>query len=149
MSDNDIVRALNRLDRELRRMKGFEVPLPAVWKDWAPAITGFSATPVGGLYRYVVIGKLCHISIRQPNSGTSNATTFTISLPMAAGTVANMVWVGFGVGYDNGAQLTVPVLAQIASAGTVITFFASAGGAVWTASGGKSIGALGMSYELP
>lgn len=149
MPDNNIVMELNRLDRELRRLKTFEIPFPVVWKDWVPTITGFSVTPAGGLYRYAVIGKMCHVCIRQPNTGTSNATTFTISLPLAAATITNMVWVGFGVGYDNGAQLAVPALAQIASAGTVITFFASAGGTVWTASGGKSIGALGMSYELP
>jgi len=51
------------------------------WYNWTPTFGGFSTNP-SGVCRYCIIGKLCHVVIHLTSSGTSNANTFTISLPV-------------------------------------------------------------------
>lgn len=55
------------------------------WSDYTPSVTGFSTSPTV-IGKYTIIGKTCFlfVSINSlGNSGTSNATTFTLTLPQA------------------------------------------------------------------
>jgi hypothetical protein len=118
--------------------------LGGAWKSWTPTITGFSADPADGLYYYTLIGKTCHLSVRMPNSGTSNATTFTLSLPFTART--GSVCTRLCTGIDNGTD-TVAMAVISSSDYTVATLWkgTTVGGA-WTNSGAKRIN-FDMTYE--
>lgn len=111
---------------------------------YSPTPTGFSANPtfVAG---FTLIGRRCFVDIRTSSAGTSNATSFTISLPITAKTVSNMFWVGRGYGVDNGAYQH-NVLAEIGSAGTTMSLSRNDGN-VWTNSGNKSA-TLHISYDI-
>lgn len=115
---------------------------------WVPTFTGFSSDPASGVYRYVLRGPVCTMFIRQPNSGTSNATTFTITLPFTARTIAGMSWYGSARVMDNG---TIPAgagMGFIDSAGTVVTLYTDFAATGWTNSGNKRVLGLQMSYEV-
>lgn len=116
---------------------------------WVPTQTGFSADPASGVYLYSQIGKLVHLFIRQPNSGTSNATTFTISLPVTARTVSNLRTVSGCSIVNNGTTQTTPGAMEISSGGTVLNVYMNfdLGSTLWTNSGGKRLAAGEIIYE--
>lgn len=118
------------------------------WQTWTPTITGFSANPAGGVYRYIQIGKTVFLSVGQPANGTSNSTTFTISLPIAAATITNMQWSGFGTVADNGVSPTSPGLLNLPSGSTVVNVYKDAVGGGFTASGGKRLAWGTIIYEV-
>jgi len=113
---------------------------------WTPTFTGFSADP-SGVHRYTKVGKFVTLYIRHNTSGTSNATTFTITLPVTAATITNMLWTDTGLLMDN----NVGVLGSglILSAGTTMAFFTTAlvAGA-FTNSGNKRCSAFQITYEV-
>lgn len=114
---------------------------------WSPTLTGWSANPANGVYRYALTGKLCTLFIRQPTAGTSNNTATSMTLPFTAATITNHQWIGYGQGIDNGSTLTTFILAAISSAGTSVTFYTNAAGAAWTNSGNKYIAGCTITYE--
>ena len=57
------------------------------YQDWTPTFTGFSANPATPVTRYSLNGKMCTVNIITGN-GTSNLSTFTITLPFTAKTSA-------------------------------------------------------------
>lgn len=132
----DVYAKLAQLERELDRVKSFEVDrLTAT--AWTPTFTGFSADPANSICRYVLVGKLCTTFVRMPFAGTSNATGFTVSAPFAAATITNMVWYSQTVFTDNGAGSATLGMVTIQSAGTVFNLFRDFTGATWTAAGDK------------
>jgi len=116
------------------------------WFNWAPTQVGFSADPAGGLYRFRVDGNVCTLAIRQPAAGTSNANTFTISLPITAKTLADMAWVASGFATDNGTLITG--MGYVVSAGTVLTLYKNLSATGWTTSGNKYLNAMSIAYEI-
>lgn len=117
------------------------------WQNWTPTLTGWSADPAGGLYRYAQIGKVVICKIRQPNSGTSNATTKTMLAPVLSANVSSMFWRGFGQGIDNGTTLTGPITAYIGANSTTIEFRSNFADATWTASGNCRISECELIYR--
>lgn len=107
------------------------------WFNYSPTLTGFSSNPTNTVYRFKMNGKEVILFVRQANSGTSNANTFTITLPVTAATISNALWVGAGSGVDNTVVLTTPVFITISSAGTTASIFKDFSSAVWTTSNGK------------
>lgn len=106
------------------------------WTDWTPTLGGFSANPTSTSYRYRLDNGGCWVAVRQAVTGTSNATTFTISAPTVAATVTNGYWGAVcWQAYDNGAIIT-DVAAIIPSGSSTITISRQSG-AAWTGSGGK------------
>lgn len=65
---------------------GYSVQSVGQWQTWTPTFTGFSADPTNVNARYSVNGKMCTV-ICEMTAGTSNATSFTLTLPFTAGTV--------------------------------------------------------------
>lgn len=117
------------------------------WQSYVATPTGFSANPSIFLTRYIVIGNQCTLAFRT-NTGTSNATTFSFTLPITAKTITSMIWTSSLQSLtDNSVAATVPGLIQLSSGGTSVSLFTTARGDVWTASGTK--GAAGqITYEI-
>jgi hypothetical protein len=117
---------------------------PGVWLDWTTTFVGFSSNPPY-VFRYTVIGKTVFYYFTMTSDGTSNSTSFTITLPFAGKTGVNQFHtMAFVV--NNSAAGASPGRIQITSASNVASLGRDATGAVWTASGGKRASGSG-SYE--
>lgn len=106
--------------------------------NWSPTIVGFSANPSGAIYQFKIEGKWCFLNWQQPNNGTSNSTSFTISLPVAAATNTGdgAIWITpFAI--NNGTESTTKDYMAVTSGGTVVTLFKNSSPTGWTNSGGK------------
>lgn len=110
------------------------------WTVHSATIGGFSGTPTQAIY-YQQIGKTVHLNV--DISGTSNATTFTFTLPVAAKR-ATIHFTGRGV--DNGSYVTGPILVTMTAGSTTCTLNTSSAGGAWTAANGKEYEG-GFSYE--
>ena len=105
------------------------------WQVYKPTYTGFSVNPATAMSRYLKIGQLViyqHDSVSAP--GTSNATSFTISLPFGyhgGGIISYPI--NF---FNNSAQSVTP--GMIESTSTLVgTLYTDWAGALWTGSGTK------------
>jgi hypothetical protein len=119
------------------------------WFNYSPTLTGFSVNPANAVYRFSLNGKTCTLVQRNGTAGTSNATGFTVTLPVTAATITNHAW-GCASGYlmDNSAAQSSPGLVSIASAGTVVTLYKTLAASAWTGSGTKSCD-YQIVYEIP
>jgi len=116
------------------------------WKTWTPTQVGFSSDPASGVYRYIVLGNICTLAIRQPAAGTSDANNFTLTLPIAAKTITNMSWIGVGFATDNGTL--IQAMGYIVSAGTTLALYKSLSATGWTTSGNKYLNTFNIFYEI-
>lgn len=105
--------------------------------------TGMTTTPTGTA-TYVRVGNSVNLEIPLV-SGTSNATTFTLTGMVAAIRPAAQRDIILRTQDNTGAY--VISLATI-STGGVITLYASANSAVFTATGTKSVAAINISYVI-
>lgn len=118
------------------------------WFNWTPTLTGFSADPTSTVYRWRAYGQTCKCFIRQGATGTSNATTFTISAPVTAATITNMQWGVLASVTDNSVFLTTPGAVRILSAGTVFDVFKDSSLAAFTNSGTKRVYSANIEYQF-
>jgi hypothetical protein len=117
------------------------------WFNWTAVYTGFSADPVG-YSRFKIDGTAVIAHHREPSpGGTSNATGFTVSLPVQAATQSVAPWENLITTVDNGAFDADAGKAFINSAGTVANIV-RATGAGFTASGSKRITSFTLIYEF-
>ena len=100
---------------------------------WTPTFTGFSVAPGSVVARFTRIGKLVNASMTT-GTGTSNATFFTVTLPVAAATTGG---IGYGFGVDNGGGLTSPCAVQTQGASATANVYRDFSGAAWTGSSTK------------
>jgi len=114
--------------------------------NWAPAIVGWT-TPPTTVSRWAAFGNIIHLAVRQAAAAVSDSTVTTLSLPVAAKTVTDMVWSNTCRIADNGISIATPGLMQIVSAGTLLEFYKDMIATVWTASGNKRIFSGGIFYE--
>ncbi len=110
---------------------------PAVFA-FTTVLTGFSGTP-GQTCTFRMFGNFCQYRILV--DGTSNATTFTLTAPIAGISGVGQYFVG--VGNNAGTAVTSPTRLDIQSASTTMLCSPSAAGNTsgWTNSGQKTIGA--------
>ena len=99
---------------------------------YSPTYTGFSTPPSGGINKYILNGKLCTVWIAPTSDGTSNATSFTITLPFNA---ADLVGGSLAFTKDNG-SITVGGYG-LTTAGSNVLTLTKQSGAAWTASSTK------------
>lgn len=118
------------------------------WFNWSPTISGFSSNPTNSVYRWKVYNQTIKCFIRQGSTGTSNATTFTISAPIVAVTITNMQWGNLAAVTDNGTFLTTPGAVRILTAGTDIEVFKDAALGAFTASGTKRVYSANIDYQF-
>ena len=108
------------------------------WFNYTATLTGFTGTPTQTANRFCVNGRACLFNILNI-SGTSNATTFTVSLPIAAAANASCS----GRVTDNGAVQTGPGRVDIVtgSSTTVANVRKDWAGNAFTAANTKALGA--------
>ncbi len=118
---------------------------------YAPTIAGFSANPSTTVYRYQIKYDRLRVDLNQGVNGTSNATTFTMTAPMAHVTLANSFTAVACYGpVDNGTVQTTPAFASLASGASTINVYknADAGTTAWTNVNGKRVAHIGLDYPL-
>lgn len=118
------------------------------WFTWTPTLTGFSANPTTTIALFRLDGTTCTIQIHQIGAGTSNATTFTISLPITAATRATLIWANLVRTYNNGAYNTSPGFLTIGSAATAAAVQNNLSSTAWTNTGGKFLEYGTVSYQI-
>lgn len=104
------------------------------WFTWSANPQGFSAQPATPTYQWRADGIEIFIRYVEENAGTSNATTFTATLPIAA---VNLVTNVLGTITDNGVVQTTPGRLQIANGSTTVTFRTDMNVGAWTNANGK------------
>lgn len=119
------------------------------WTTYTPTIVGFSVEPPGAVYRYLKIGTLCILQFSQPTNGTSNSTSFTISLPVQASNSGVGQWNEPLLQTINNGTTEVgePGIISISANGTVATLYRNIDAAPWTNSGGKRVPSGTITYE--
>lgn len=103
------------------------------WKTYSPTLTGWSVVPTGFTARYILNGKTCMISFNSTGSGTSNATSITMTLPFVA---ASIDMSAFPYALDNGTACTA---GGITTAGSNVINILKNGTTSWTSSGSKRV----------
>lgn len=108
--------------------------------DYAPSHTGYSANPATVNARYALLDKMCTVTY-DSGTGTSNATTTTITLPFQAKYLSRYVIYGTNSG------TAVYAMLQTRSGSNIADLFLTAAGGAWTASGAKR-GNFTITYEI-
>ena len=106
---------------------------------YAPTLTGFSSQPTANYYRYIVKRDTVKFITRSTTAGTSNATTFTVPLPVTARTVSDAQWHTAITYEDNGASSTTSGRLLIVSADTAAAARTNWVSGAWTGSSTKRI----------
>ena len=121
------------------------------WMNWVPTITGYSANPAGGIYRYCInsMGNECSVFMREVNNGTSNSATTQYTAPLTAVTISNMQWRSIATYVDNTVLSTIYGTVVIQSGSSDLLFGKTATtSADFTSSGGKRITNAYITYEI-
>lgn len=115
---------------------GYSAQPQGIEGTWIPSFTGFSADPTDIVANYILVGNLCTVEIGM-TGGTSNATTFTMTLPFAANaTIIHTM----GGGVDNGVQITTtPRMDTVAGSNIGTCYKTASTSGTWTAANGKAI----------
>lgn len=110
----------------------------------APTWTGFSVAPGGGTYVFWTADRTCYFSIENGLSGTSNATTTTITnLPFTAAASTSAL----GMLTDSAAGNTYGY-GNVESGSTTLQFFLTAADGTFTNSGSKSVRRFTIAYPF-
>ena len=119
--------------------------IAGAWVAWTPTYTGYSAAP-SNTARYARIGNTVLATLRYGSSGTSNATTVTITLPSVSNTTGNIGTCVYAE--DNGAQSSDRLCYIYANAGSATaSMYKDIGANAWTGSGGKNCTRCVIQYE--
>lgn len=113
-----------------------------VWSTWAPTVGGFTGTPTT-VARYKRAGRVCTIFVSI--TGTSNATTFTFTLPFAAESAVTMLDARIA---DAGATASTPGQLALTAASSTATVTRDGAGTAWTSSGTKTLYGYSFTYEV-
>lgn len=127
------------------------IEMPQGWPDWfnwASVSGGFSVVPTDTVYRFSTKGRTMKLNLRQVTAGTSNATTFTQTLPCDARTIANQAWIGPGLVINNSVQILVPCRLRILTGGSVLNVFSDFNNAPFAAANLKSLTNGFIDYEF-
>jgi hypothetical protein len=116
------------------------------WFNFTTTFTGFSAAPNTAM-KYRISGHTCWIEYQAAGAtGTSNATTFTFTVPVAP--LLTEYLFGWCRGYDNGAHLSTPCQLKSTAASATIDVYKTNYQGAWTASGEKIVTFPPISYEF-
>jgi len=116
------------------------------WFTYTAVTVGFTSNPPTNVSKFNIKGHTVTMVYWQSAVGASSLTTFTVSLPITAATVANFGWTGaLGRTYDNSAEAAAGQW-EIVSAATVCTLYKSTH-AAWTNSNNKQAQFIAQ-YEM-
>jgi hypothetical protein len=109
---------------------------PRGWPGWftyVPTFAGFSSNPGGLISKYNIRGTTCYVVHVEQGNGTSNATSFTVTMPVNAAEVTRFslarVW-------DNGVAAALGQGSLVV--GSAVATLLKSAGAAWTNVGSKS-----------
>ena len=105
------------------------------WKTWTPTFGGFSVDPSSVIARYTQVGKAVSVWVSMGN-GTSNATTFTMTLPLAADS-AGRRYHALAQVVNNGSFGSTPGLLKTIVSSTTADLYLDGAQTAWTNVGGK------------
>lgn len=110
-----------------------------VYFAFTPTFTGFSSQPTNFFCQWYTIGRRMFFDIRMGSTGTSNATTFGLALPVTPGGLTSCSYRTTAAAFDNSVALTGASLVIVAPGDINLAIFKdfSGGSSAWTASGGK------------
>lgn len=114
---------------------------------YTPTFAGFSSDPTTVSARFWVINGRCKVIIYQGGDGTSNATTFTVTGPIA-NAFGQAVTLYASQGRDNSAGSANVPLCLIANSSTTIDCYRDQQLTAWTGSGGKRIVYINGEYQI-
>ncbi len=109
------------------------------WFNYAPTWGGFSSAPTVANAVFTITGRMVTVVVNCSGNGTSNATTLTCTLPIAAA-YAGRGAAGYAV--NNGSVLTVAgriYVAAVAAASNTMYAYTDMGTGAWTNSGAKRL----------
>lgn len=119
---------------------------PGTYTSYVPTFTGFSSDPTSIVARYNLIGKMCHVILSMGSDGTSNATTFTVTLPFAASSSVVQVFTNVIV-INNGATLTTPGRLDTRLNSNIADLYINSAAGAWSSSNGKRARII-ITYEI-
>lgn len=106
------------------------------WFNYAPTWGGFSSAPTVANAVFTITGRMVTVVVNCSGNGTSNATTLTCTLPIAAAYAGRGV-AGYAV--NNGSALTVAGRIYVAAASNTMYAYTNMGTGAWTNSGAKRL----------
>lgn len=111
------------------------------WFNYTPTFSGFSNTPGVNISRFHIESRFVRWNLIMDVDGTSNANTFSSSIPIQASSCAYAFWEGHLSGMDNNNVLVHPSFYYISSSGTTVVFRKeiSSLDTGWTTSGKKAV----------
>jgi hypothetical protein len=109
------------------------------WFNYDATYTGFSSDPTSVASKFCIIGRQVTYYHHEGGTGTSNNTSFTVSLPVTAQSITARLLKYAGQGGDASVQLSIPSMVEVANGASVVNCYKDFSGAGWTASGGKNI----------
>ena len=118
------------------------------WFSWTPTYTGFSSNPTIQC-QFSLKGKNCFIKGYPSSAGTSNATSFKISLPIAPVATGTKRSYSYGWAVDNGSAVaTIFKISGSDDAANLLLYKGLSEGDNWTNSGSKYAYIPPMFYEI-
>lgn len=129
------------------KIAGGNAGMFGVWTSYSASYTGFSASPTS-VNVYSLMGKMCTVMVYPTGNGTSNANTFTITLPFTS-TNAHGTFITYGYTkfVNNSGTGGVPGSIQVANNSAIANLYQDNTNAVWATSGAKSA-AFTFTYEI-
>lgn len=106
------------------------------WFNYTPTLTGFSANP-SYYARFRMVGAMIHVRFNCTGNGTSNATTFAVTVPITATGSSDLWGTTLWSAVDNGATLTVAGRGLLAFGTVTVNLYANMGTGGWTNVNGK------------
>jgi hypothetical protein len=105
--------------------------------NYSPTFSGFSVNPPG-VHAYSIIGNVVTLHVDEISDGTSNATDFSLTLPIDSISDTE-VWGVCGFSRDNTAATTHHATWRVDNSVSSVIFYPGpdATGTTWTSSGGK------------
>lgn len=117
--------------------------------NYTPTFTGFSVDPTNFISRGRVDGNYMSLDFKAATSGTSNATTCTLTAPIASKNLTNAEWAALMFDtVDNTTVLGIPGVAVIAPNTTTINCYPTTARGLWTALNNKRMGFSNLRYEI-
>jgi hypothetical protein len=116
------------------------------WFTYSATFAGFSVNPTGVFSRFKIEGRSCTVAHYETAAGTSNATTFTISLPVTAATISGANWLVLCSVANSGSFAAG--IAAVSSASTVMGFGKDVSNNNFTNSGLKQCLGVELIYEI-
>lgn len=114
------------------------------WFNYSPTWGGVSANPSSVIARFHIVGNTVDLHIHCGGAGISNATTFTMTLPVNA---AQTYWAALINVYDNSNSVTTPGIAITQSSSSTLSLQKDSANTPWTASNGKAAN-FHLNYEF-